>query len=126
MYVGAYVEPMGESSRTHPAAEKDTKEARLENPSGILHLFRHESVPILIDAVLTLPPGREFNKTEFAEHAGVTRQTVSNYVDLLLETDIVEEVPNTSPRRYRVTKSDVVQELFELNSALNTTGEAES
>jgi putative transposase len=83
----------------------------------------YESVPILIDAILTLPPGREFNKTELAEHAGVTRQTVSNYIDVLLETEVVEEVPNASPRRYRVVKSDVVQELFELNSALNTAGE---
>lgn len=114
---------MSESSEKHPAAAKDTKEARLENPSGVLHLFRHESVPILIDAILTLPPGREFTKTEFADNAGVTRQTVSKYTDLLLETDIVEEVPNSSPRRYRVTQSDVVQELLELNSALNASGE---
>jgi DNA-binding MarR family transcriptional regulator len=113
---------MSESTPTHQAEEKDTKEARLENPSGILHLFQHESVPILLDALLTLPPGREFNKTEFADHAGVTRQTVSNYIDLLLETDVVEEVPNTSPRRYRVAQSEVVEELFALNSALNAAG----
>jgi predicted transcriptional regulator len=114
---------MSESSQTHPAAEKDTKEARLENPSGVLYLFQHESVPILIDAILTLPPGREFTKTELADHAGVTRQTVSKYIDLLVETGIIEEVANSSPRRYRVAKSDVVQELFELNSALNAAGE---
>jgi len=114
---------MNQSTGTHPAEEKSTKEARLENPTGVLHLFQHESVPILIDALLTLPPGREFNKTELADHAGVTRQTVSNYISLLLETDVVEEVPNTSPRRYRVARSDVVQELFELNSALNVAGE---
>jgi len=114
---------MSESPAKHPAAEKGTKEARLENPSGVLYLFQHESVPILIDAILTLPPGREFTKTELADHAGVTRQTVSKYIDLLLETDIVEEIPNSSPRRYRVAKSDVVQELFELNSALNAGGE---
>lgn len=114
---------MSESPRNHPAEQKDTKEARLENPSGVLYLFQHESVPLLVDAVLTLPPGREFTKTEFADHAGVTRQTVSKYIDLLLETDVVEEVPNSSPRRYQVADSDVVQELFELNSALNATGE---
>ncbi|SEO39685.1 MarR family protein [Halorientalis persicus] len=114
---------MSESSQTHPAAETDTKAARLENPSGVLHLLQHESVPILIDAILTLPPGREFTKTELADHAGVTRQTVSKYIDLLVETEIVEEVANSSPRRYRVAKSDVVQELFELNSALNAAGE---
>jgi len=123
MYAEGYIVIMSEPTQTHPAEEKDTKEARLENPSGVLHLFGHDSIPILLDALLTLPPGREFNKTEFADHAGVTRQTVSNYIDLLLETDVVEEVPNTSPRRYRVAKSDVVQELFELNSALNAAGE---
>jgi Fic family protein len=110
---------MSESPRKHPAAKKDTKEARLENPSGVLYLFQHESVPILIDAILTLPPGREFTKTELADHAGVTRQTVSKYIDLLLETEIIEKIPNSSPRRYQVAKSNVVQELFELNSALN-------
>jgi hypothetical protein len=122
MYANRYSIHMSESTPTHPAEEKDTKEARLENPSGILHLFQHESVPILLDALLTLPPGREFNKTEFADHAGVTRQTVSNYIDLLLETDVVEEVPNTSPRRYQVAQSEVVEELFALNSALNAAG----
>lgn len=123
MCVTRHTDHMSESTRTHPAEEKDTKEARLENPTGVLHLFQHKSVPILIDAILTLPPGREFNKTELADHAGVTRQTVSNYIDLLLETEIVEEVPNTSPRRYRVANSEAVKELFELNSALNVAGE---
>ena len=115
---------MSESPRTHPAAETDTKAARLENPSGVLYLFQHESVPILINAILTLPPRREFTKTELACHAGLTRQMVSKYIDLLLETDIVEEIPNSSPRRYRVADGDVVRALFELNSALNTAGGA--
>ena len=58
--------------------------------------------------MLDLPPNREFNKTELAEHAGVTRQTVGNYTDLLCEVELIEEVPDTSPRRYRVADSDVV------------------
>lgn len=114
---------MGESPPEHSAAEKDTKEARLEHPSGFLHLTRHESVPIIIDAILTLPPGREFNKTELADHAGVTRQTVGNHIDRLLDLNVVETVPNTSPRRYRVADSDVIAELFALNSALNAAGD---
>lgn len=106
------------------AAEKrDTKEARREHPSGFLYLTQHESVPILIDALLDLPPGREFNKTELADHAGVTRQTVSNYIDILLEVKILETVPNTSPQRYQLASSDVVQELFAFNTALNTAQE---
>jgi len=114
---------MSETSQTHPAEEVDTKAARLDHPSGLLYLLQHESIPILLDAILDLPPGREFNKSEFAAHAGVTRQTVGTYIDRLLEVDIVEEVPNTSPQRYRVAESDVVAELFELNSALNAAAE---
>lgn len=98
------------------------KSLRKEHPSGWLHLTQHDAIPILVDALLDLPPGREFNKTEFAEHAGVTRQTVGNYADLLVEVEVIEEVPNTSPQRYRVADSDVVRELFELNSALNSVG----
>jgi len=48
---------------------------------------------------------------------------MSKSIVLLVETEIVEEVPNSSPRRYQVGKSDAVKELFELNSALNATGE---
>jgi predicted AAA+ superfamily ATPase len=110
-------------SRSGSSEEIDTKEARHRHPSGLLYLMRHESVPILLDALLDLPPGREFNKTELAEHAGVTRQTVANYVDLLLELDVVDEVPDTSPRRYRLAESSVVDELFALNSAINAVGE---
>jgi len=100
-----------------------TKELRKEHPSGWLYLTQHDAIPILVDALLDLPPNREFNKTELAEHAGVTRQTVGNYTDLLCEVELIEEVPNTSPRRYRVADSDVVRELFELNSTLNSVGE---
>jgi predicted AAA+ superfamily ATPase len=82
-------------------------------------MTRHESVPILVDALLDLPPGREVTKTEFADHAGITRQTVSTYVDLQEEVDVLEAVPNTSPQRYRLADSEVVERLFALNSALN-------
>ena len=114
---------MSDSPPTHPAADRDTKQARLKHPSGILHLMQHERVPILIDAILDLPPGREFNKSELADHAGVTRQTVGTYTDLLLEVDIIEEVPNTTPRRYRLASSDVVKKLFALSSALYAAGD---
>jgi len=110
-------------SRTTPDEDLDTKALRLEHPSGILYLMQHDSVPILLDALLDLPPGREFNKTELADHAGVTRQTVSTYTDLLLEVNVIEAVPNTSPQRYRLAESTVVEELFALNSALNATVE---
>lgn len=112
---------MREVTGTHPAAARDTKSARLEHPSGFLALTKHESIPILIDALLDLPPGREFNKTELAEHAGLTRQTVGNYVSELLAFDIIEPVPNTSPQRYQLAESAVVEQLFAFNSVLNAT-----
>jgi len=98
------------------------KELRKEHPSGWLYLTQHDAIPILVDALLDLPSNREFNKTELAEHAGVTRQTVGNYTEILLEVELIEEIPDTSPHRYRVADSNVVRELFELNSALNSVG----
>jgi predicted AAA+ superfamily ATPase len=108
------------SGTGHPTDREDKRELRKEHPSGWLYLTQHDAIPILVDALLDLPTNREFNKTELAEHAGVTRQTVGNYTDLMQEVELIEEVPNTSPSRYRVADSDVVRELFELNSALNT------
>lgn len=108
---------MGPSSTD--AAEHDVKETRLEHPSGFLYLTRNESVPLLIDALLDLPPGREFNQTELAQHAGVSRHTVGNHLETLLDVDLVEPVPRTSPQRYRLADSEVVEELFEFNGALN-------
>ncbi|WP_435102444.1 hypothetical protein [Halarchaeum sp. P4] len=111
-------------SQTEPRSDRETKKSlRFDHPSGILRLTQHDAVPVLLDAVLDLPPGREFNKSEFADHAGVTRQTVANYTDLFLEMEVFETVPNTTPQRYRVADSDVVRELYEFNSALNTAGE---
>jgi DNA-binding transcriptional ArsR family regulator len=100
----------------------DNKELRLENPTGWLYLTKHDSIPIIVDSLLGLPPKSEFNKTELAEHSGVSRQSVSKHIDRLLELNVLEEVPNTSPTRYRMPQSAVVKELFELNSALNAAG----
>lgn len=106
-------------STTEEGDDHGVKERRLDHPSGFLYLTRNESVPVLIDGLLDLPPGREFNKSEFAQHAGVSRHTVGNHIETLLDVDIVETVPGTSPQRYRLAESDVVDELFEFNSALN-------
>ena len=97
----------------------DKKQLRLEHSTGWLLLAKHDSVCIIIDALLGLPPQSELNKTELAEHAGVSRQSVTDHIDLLLALDVLEAVPDTSPTRYRMPDSAVVKELFELNSALN-------
>lgn len=104
-------------------AQSNTKQARLTNPSGWLYLTQHESIPLLVDALLDWPPNREFTVQEFADHAGVVRQTVRRYIDVLVDVELIETVPETYPRRYRLTDSAVTRELFELNSAINTAGE---
>lgn len=102
--------------------QQEAKRTRIENPSGWLYLTRHESVPLLVDALLDWPPEREFTVTEFAEHAGVVRQTVSRHLDVLLSVGLVEKLPDTHPQRYRISDSPVTEELFELNSAINAAG----
>lgn len=96
-----------------------TKRARLEHPSGVLHLTRHEAVPILLDALLDWPTDREFTVTEFAEHAGLVRQTVSKHIDLLVEVGLVERLEDTNPQRYRIDDGPATRELFAFNSALS-------
>ncbi len=64
-----------------------------------------------------------FHQSGRAKHAGVTHQTVGNDTDLMCEVELIEDVPNTSPRRYRVADRDIVRERFALISALNSVGE---
>ena len=117
-----YVESMNTELPERNPEDLDNKELRLEHPSGWLYLTMNDSVPIIVDSLLGLPPREQFNKTELAEHSGVSRQSVTEHVDRLVALDILEEIPDTSPTRYRVTQSEVVQELYELNSALNAVG----
>lgn len=103
----------------------DAREFRGEYPSGWLALTKNESVPYVVDALLDLPTGREFNQTELAEHAGVSRQSVSRHLDLLLTAGILEPVPDTSPQRYRFDEeSPVSRALIRLDGAMNDAGSA--
>lgn len=116
---------MAQSDSTSGRAE--TKQARLSNPSGWLYLTQHDSVPLLVDALLDWPPEREFTVQEFATHAGVVRQTVSKHLGVLIGVGLVEEIPETHPQRYRLRESAVTKELFAFNSAINATdGDHES
>lgn len=111
------------AQREPTRTDASTKETRLANPSGWLYLTRHDGIPVLVDALLDWPTNREFTIQEFADHSGLVRQTVSKHLDLLLELDLVDEIPETHPQRYRIRDSEVTRTLFELNSAINAVGD---
>lgn len=105
------------------STDHDKKSLRSEHPSGWLVLTKNESVPYIVDALLDAPPHREFNQTELAEHAGVSRQSVSRYLDVLVDVGIVEPVGETSRQRYRFNPENSVSEaLIRLDGAMNAAG----
>lgn len=105
------------------AAEDEQRAFREKYPSGWLALTKNESVPYIIDALLDLPPRREFNQTELAELAGVSRQSVGRHLDLLLAASVIEPVETTNPQRYRFDEeSQVSRALVQLDGAMNAIG----
>ena len=103
----------------------ETSQIRSEYPSPWMVLTRNESLGYIIDALLDLAPHRECNKTELAELAGVSRNSVGTHVELLLTLGIVEPVEGTSPTRYRFDPdSGVSRALVELEGAVNDAVEA--
>lgn len=110
------------TQETDPARDEQ-RAFRADYPSGWLALTRNESVPYIIDALLDLPSRREFNQTELADLAGVSRQSVSRHLDLLLSAEVIEPVENTSPQRYRFhPESEVSRALVQLDGAMNAAG----
>lgn len=106
-------------SDSRPARPEDVADA----PSGWQVVATSKSVVQIIDALLDLPAHREFNKSELADFAGVSRKSIHNHIDLLLEIDLIQKVPNTTPQRYRFnTESEVAELLIRLDAAVNQAG----
>lgn len=104
----------------HQSTKDEANNFREEYPSGWLVLTKNESVTYIIDALLDLPPHREFNKTELADEAGVSRQSVTRHIDLLVGVGIIEEVEETRPQRYRFNpESPVSEAIIKLEGAMN-------
>ncbi|QUJ73730.1 winged helix-turn-helix transcriptional regulator [Haloarcula marismortui ATCC 33800] len=93
-------------------------ESRDENPSGWLYLTGNESTQRIIDALLDAGT-REFNKSELGDYAGMTRQTVGNHIDRLVELNVVEKIERRKSDRYRFNpESQVSQKIIETNGAV--------
>lgn len=95
-------------------------ELRDDYPTGWRVLIQNESVGYILDALLDELPGAEFTKSELAERAGVSRQSVYTHLELLVTLEVLEPVEESSPQRYRVDReSAVLQTLTELDGAVN-------
>lgn len=112
---------------TQPAMDDNNSvkppEGSGERPTGWAVLAKNDSVVDILDTLLDMPPHREFNKSELAEFADVSRKSVHNHIDLLLHLELVEEVPETTPTRYRFnTDSEIARKLMQLDGAVNAAG----
>jgi DNA-binding transcriptional ArsR family regulator len=108
-----------QQSRPHSDSH-DVAELRDEYPTGWRILTQKDSVGLMLDAIMDSLPGSEFTKTELAERAGVSRQSVHTHLDMLLALGVLERVPETSPERYRADReSDVLELLHRLEGAVN-------
>lgn len=95
-------------------------ELRDEYPSGWRVLVQNESVGYLLDALMDALPGTEFTKSELADEAGVSRQSLYTHLDLLLALGVLEPLPDTSPQRYRAdTESELLDLLHQVNGTVN-------
>lgn len=92
-------------------------------PTGWAVIAKNSSVVDMVDALLSIPARREFNKTELAELADVSRKSVHTHIGLLLQLEILTEVPDTTPTRYRFDpESEVSRQLMRLDGAVNAAG----
>lgn len=88
-------------------------------------IARNRSVVDIVDALLDLPPHREFNKSELADLADVSRKSVHNHLGLLLALGVVVEVEGTSPQRYRFhPEGEVSEAVIRLDGVVNNAGPA--
>jgi DNA-binding MarR family transcriptional regulator len=96
----------------------------MDAPTGWQLLAGKQSRTKIINALLSMPPHREFNKSELADFADVSRKSVHTHLPVLQELGIVKEVPNSSPQRYRFnTDSEIAELLIELDGAATNAGQ---
>jgi len=100
-----------------------SEEADMGSPTGWQILAGKQSRTEMINALLNMPPHREFNKSELADFADVSRKSVHTHLPVLEQLGIVEEVPESSPQRYRFnTDSEIAELLIKLDGAANNAG----
>jgi len=66
-------------------------------------------------SVFATKRSREFTITELAEETGLTRASVYDHIDDLVELSAVEAIDVGKRTRYRTADSDVAEKCYELN-----------
>lgn len=93
---------------------------RKENPSGWLYLTRYPSVVFIVDTLLQLPSGFSFDKNELSDYTGLTRRSIEEHIDLLVELGLIEETETTHPQIYRVVgESPMRQAIANLDALIS-------
>lgn len=95
-------------------------ELRDDYPSGWRILVWNDSVGYILDGLMDALPSTEFTKSELANEAGMSRQSLYTHLDLLLALDVLEPVEDSSPERFRVTdESALLALLHRVNGTVN-------
>lgn len=68
-------------------------------------------------SVFATKRSREFTITELAEETDLTRKSVYEHIDDLVEVDAVEAVDAGARTRYRTADSPVAEKCYELNGS---------
>lgn len=111
----------GDATKRGDTSDQNMREQRLAYPSGWLYLCQHESVHLIIDALLQVDPKKEFTKTELADFAGISTQSVRRHIDRLVELGVVAETAGGKRYHYNL-ESPVGRTIVELNGEINAVG----
>lgn len=99
--------------------DMDIKKSRKEYPSGFMKLFREPSMRFVIDALLDRAPQSDFTKTELANQAGISTETLRKLFPTLKELGIIASIPGTN--RYHFQEiAPVSTVLIQLGGQVNS------
>jgi hypothetical protein len=98
--------------------KNEEQHTKWDGTTGWEALAGKPGVVKIINALLDLPAGSQFNKRELADIADVSRNTVGEYTDLLLEAGVIEEVEYANSRYQANTDSEVFELLYKLDATV--------
>lgn len=77
-----------------------------------------ETARVKLISVFVGKRSREFTISELAENAGISRKSVYNHVDALVEFGVAEQVDASGGTRYRTADTAVAETCFELDGVI--------